>query len=84
MNNMSDTITKWHEMHDNDEPISYQQNAKYIFVFDYDDDNKVFRYDISDLDGSSEVVEAYLIGAGHKLKNCDWMVSKYKNVENGN
>ena len=81
---MSDTITKWHEMHDNNEPIPYHQTAQYVFVFDYDEGNRVFRYDISDLDGSSEVVEAYLNGAGHRLKNCDWMVSKHKNVEDGN
>ena len=71
-------------MHDNNEPIPYHQKAQYVFVFDYDEGNRVFRYDISDLDDNGEVIEAFLTGAGHRLKNCDWMVSKHKNVENGN
>ena len=95
---MSDTITKWHEMQEEqklaknagqyakeiNESQPYHQKAQYVFVFDYDEGNRVFRYDISDLDDNSEVIEAYLTGAGHRLKNCDWMVSKYKNIENGN
>jgi hypothetical protein len=81
---MSDTITKWHEMQEENNQQPYHQKAQYVFVFDYDEGNRVFRYEISGLDDNSEVIEAFLIGAGHRLKNCDWMVSKYKFIENGN
>ena len=79
-------------MHDNDEQIQYHQTEQadydgkqmYVFVFDYDENNKIFRYDISNLKNDSEIVEAFLKGAGHKLKNCDWMVTKHKDFVNGN
>jgi hypothetical protein len=47
-------------------------------------DGKAYRYDVSDLDNDSEVIEAFLHGAGHQLFNCEWMVTKHKDFVNGN
>ena len=80
---MSDTITKWHEMHDNNEPIPYHQTAQWVFIMDFTD-GKAYRYDVSDIAKDSEVIEAFLHGAGHKLSNCEWMVTKNKDFINGN
>jgi hypothetical protein len=61
--------------------------AKYIFLLDFND-GKVYRYDISLLcneDNSwnpdSESCEAFLHGAGHKLSDCEWMVTSEKDIE---
>ena len=88
---MSDTITKWHEMQDeNKEVVHADETAKYIFVLDFTD-VKVYRYSISSLCTEenewmpdSESCEAFLYGAGHKVNNCEWMVTNSKTVENGN
>ena len=46
---MSDTITKWHEMQDeNKEIVHADESVKYIFLLDFTD-GKVYRYDISSL-----------------------------------
>ena len=93
---MSVTITKWHEMEEerklaenaeqynkeiNEKP--YHQTAQWVFIMDYTD-GKAYRYDVSDLANDNEVIEAFLHGAGHKLSNCEWMVTKYKDFVNGN
>ena len=70
-------------MHDNNEPIPYHQKAQWVFIMDYTD-GKAYRYDVSDLADDSEVIEAFLHGAGHKLSNCEWMVTKHKDFINGN
>jgi hypothetical protein len=61
--------------------------AKYIFLLDFND-GKVYRYDISSLcnennswNPDSESCEAFLHGAGHKLSDCEWMVTSEKDIE---
>ena len=63
--------------------------AKYIFLLDFTD-GKVYRYDISSLcneenkwNPNSESCEAFLYGAGHKVNDCEWMVTSTKDVEVG-
>ena len=88
---MSDTITKWHEMQDeNKEVVHADETAKYIFVLDFTD-GKVYRYSISILCTEenewipdSESCEAFLYGAGHKVNDCEWMVTSSKTIEYGN
>ena len=88
---MSDTVTKWHEMQDeNKEIVIADESAKYIFLLDFID-GKVYRYDISSLcnasnqwNPDSESCESFLYGAGHKVNDCEWMVTKSKFVVNGN
>ena len=64
--------------------------AKYIFLLDFTD-GKVYRYDISSLcnasnqwNPDSESCEAFIYGAGHKINDCEWMVTKSKFIVNGN
>ena len=88
---MSDTITAWHDMQDeNKEIIVADESAKYIFLLDFTD-GKVYRYDISSLcndenkwNPDSESCEAFLYGAGHKVSDCEWMVTSEKTFEHGN
>ena len=88
---MSDTIKAWHEMQDkNKEIIVADESAKYIFLLDFTD-GKVYRSDISSLctdenkwNPDSESCEAFLYGAGHKVNDCEWMVTSTKSVEFGN
>jgi hypothetical protein len=88
---MSDTITKWHEMQDeNKEIIVADETAKYVFLLDFND-GKVYRYDISLLCNKengwcpdTESCEAFLYGAGHNVSNCEWMVTSEKTIEYGN
>ena len=71
------------------EAINYvaRDNASYIFVLDFTDGN-VYRYDISILankengwNPDSESCEAFLYGAGHKVNDCEWMVTTTKHIE---
>ena len=96
---MSDTITKWHEMEEerkleeitkHKETVFADERAKYIFLLDFTD-GKVYRYDISSLctdenkwNPDSESCEAFLYGAGHKVNDCEWMVTSSKSIEYGN
>ena len=88
---MSDTIKKWHEMQDkNKEIIVADETAKYIFLLDFTD-GRVYRYDISSLctkenewNPDSESCKSFLYGAGHKVNDCEWMVTKNKTIEYGN
>ena len=88
---MSDTIKAWHEMQDeNKEIIVANESAKYIFLLDFTD-GKVYRYDISSLcneenkwNPDSESCEAFLYGAGHKVSDCEWMVTSTKDITPGN
>jgi len=90
---MSDTITAWHDMQEEQERIREvlrKDVSKYIFVLDFTD-GKVYRYDISSLcdernawNPDSESCEAFLYGAGHKVNDCEWMVTNSKNIEHGN
>jgi hypothetical protein len=95
---MSDSVTKYFE--DNPpvghfgsnakEIITADESAKYIFLLDFND-GKVYRYDISALctdenkwNPDTESCEAFLYGAGHKVNDCEWMVTSNKNIEYGN
>jgi hypothetical protein len=96
---MSDTITKWHEMEEErklaENAEQYMKEiqisrAKYIFLLDFTD-GKVYKYDISSLcnennkwNPDSESCEAFLYGAGHKVNDCEWMVTSEANIEYGN
>jgi len=90
---MSDTITAWHDMQEEQERIREvlrKDVSKYIFLLDFTD-GKVYRYDISSLcdernawNPDSESCEAFLYGAGHKVNDCEWMVTNSKNIEHGN
>jgi hypothetical protein len=94
---MSDTITKWHEMQEEEaltkailDAKDKKYSAKYIFLLDFTD-GKVYRYDISSLcteenkwNPDTESCEAFLYGAGHKVNDCEWMVTNSKSIEYGN
>jgi len=88
---MSDTITKWHEMQEeNKEIIVADETAKYIFLLDFTD-GKVYKYDVSSLcsdknkwNPDSVSCEAFLMGAGHHIGNIEWMVTSEANIEYGN
>jgi len=89
---MSDTITAWHDMQEENKPINHvaKYNAQYIWLLDFTD-GKVYRYDISALGNEqngwnpdSESCEAFLIGAGHSVSSCEWMVTTEKTFEHGN
>ena len=96
---MSDTITAWHEMEEErklaENAEQYMKEiqisrAKFIFLLDFTD-GKVYKYDISSLcnegnkwNPDSESCEAFLYGAGHKVNDCEWMVTTTKNIEYGN
>jgi hypothetical protein len=63
---------------------------KFIFLLDFID-GKVYRYDISSLcdernawNPDHESCEAFLYGAGHSVKDCEWMVTTTKKIEYGN
>ena len=64
-----------------------RDNGQYIFVLDFQE-GKVYRYDISVLGNEKngwnpdhESCEAFLLGAGHYTKNCEWMVTTDAFVE---
>ena len=72
------------------ETITADESAKYIFLLDFTD-GKVYRYDISVLcteenkwNPDTESCEAFLYGAGHKVNDCEWMVTKTNKIEYGN
>lgn len=91
---MSDTVKAWHEMQQEEKDKIRESGdfkpAKYIFLLDFND-GKVYRYDISVLctkenewNPDTESCEAFLYGAGHKLNDCEWMVTNNKGIEFGN
>ena len=72
------------------EIVHADESVKYIFLLDFTD-GKVYRYDISSLctdenkwNPDSESCEAFLYGAGHKVNDCEWMVTSEKTIEYGN
>ena len=74
----------------NKEIMFADERAKYIFLLDFTD-GKVYRYDISVLctdenkwNPDTESCESFLYGAGHKVNDCEWMVTNEKNIEYGN
>jgi hypothetical protein len=91
---MSDSVKAWHEMQEEklvslqaDEAIARElKRVKYIWLLDFVD-GKVYRYDISVLcneenkwNPDHESCEAFLYGAGHSLKDCEWMVTKTSEI----
>ena len=95
---MSDSVKAWHEMQEEKEMdkrpnmvnIVARDNGQYIFLLDFTD-GKVYRYDISALGNEengwnpdSESCEAFLYGAGHKVNDCEWMVTSTKDITPGN
>ena len=95
---MSDSVKAWHEMQEEKEMdkrpnmvnIVARDNGQYIFLLDFTD-GKVYRYDISSLcneenkwNPDSESCEAFLYGAGHKVNDCEWMVTSTKDITPGN
>ena len=91
---MGDTITAWHDMQEENEKKYINRiardNGLYIFVLDFGD-GQVYRYDVSALcnesngwNPDSESCEAFLVGAGHNISNCEWMVTSNKTFEHGN
>ena len=95
---MSDSVTKYFE--DNPpvghfgsnakEIITADDWAKYIFLLDFTD-GKVYRYDISALctkenewNPDTESCESFLYGAGHKVNDCEWMVTDEEFIQRGN
>ena len=89
---MSDSKKAYAEMQEENKPTNYvaRDNASYVFVLDFTDGN-VYRYDISILcneengwNPDSESCEAFLYGAGHKVNDCEWMVTSTKDITPGN
>ena len=87
---MSDSVKKYFDMIEDKEIITADETAKYIFLLDFID-GKVYRYDISGLcneenswNPDTESCEAFLYGAGHKVNDCEWMVTSEKTIEYGN
>ena len=91
---MSDTITAWHDMQEEEQNKLRDELRKdinmYIYLLDFID-GKVYRYDISALcnehnawNPDHESCEAFLYGAGHSLKDCEWMVTNNDKIEYGN
>ena len=94
---MSDSVKAWHEMQEaiakaikNKEIVYADESVKYIWLLDFCD-GKVYRYDISVLcteenkwNPDHESCEAFLYGAGHSLKDCEWMVTNNNKIEYGN
>jgi len=95
---MSDSVKKYFE--DNPpvghfgsnakEIVSANKTAKYIFLLDYID-GKAYRYDISVLcreenkwNPDTESCEQFLELAGHKVNNCEWMVTSEEFIQRGN
>ena len=83
--------SKAYELEHGKEKNNYNEyETKYIFLLDFND-GKVYRYNISSLcndenkwNPDSESCEAFLYGAGHKVHDCEWMVTKNKTIEYGN
>ena len=86
---MGDSVKAYHEMQEENKPTNYvaRDHANYVWVLDFTDGN-VYRYDISILGNEengwnpdSESCEAFLYGAGHKVNDCEWMVTTNRYIE---
>ena len=87
---MGDSVKAYAEMLEEKEKyVNYvaRDNGQYLFLLDFND-GKVYRYDISALGNEqngwnpdSESCEAFLYGAGHKVNDCEWMVTTNGNIE---
>ena len=82
---MGDTITAWHDMQEEQANKAREELRKdisqYIWLLDFND-GKVYRYDIRSLcnekngwSPDTESCESFLYGAGHKVNDCEWMVT---------
>jgi len=54
-----------------------KKGRQYVFVLDYED-GRVYRYDVWLND--SEEIENYLWDMGHKMSNCEWMLTRNKKI----
>ncbi len=87
---MSDTIKAWHEMEEErklaenaeqyNKEINEAQHKDYIWVLDFND-SKVYSYKVPN--GVNDL-ESFIIGAGHKLSNVEWMNTNECTIEYGN
>ena len=85
---MSDSKKAYAEMQEeNKKTIKECPDANYVWVLDFND-GYVYRYDISALGNEengwnpdSESCEAFLYGAGHKVNDCEWMVTHRKDIK---
>ena len=87
---MSDTIKKWYEFVEEhklartteqyNKELNESQHKDYIWVLDFND-SKVYSYKLSN--GVTDL-ESFIIGAGHKLSNVEWMNTNECTVEYGN
>mgnify|MGYP006253262565 CR=1 FL=1 len=87
---MSDSVKKYFDMIEDKEIKTADESAKYIFVLDFND-GKVYRYGIHMLcnkenkwNPDTESCESFLYGAGHKVNDCEWMVTNESKIEYGN
>ena len=97
---MGDSVKKYYEMMEEENPLNKLSGfmgtekgyitAKYVFILDFTD-SKAYRYDISSLctkennwEPDVNTVEAFLFGAGHKMSNCEWMVTENGGIEFAN
>ena len=72
---------------ENKKTIKEWPDSNYVWVLDFND-GYVYRYDISALGNEengwnpdSESCEAFLYGAGHKVNDCEWMVTHRKDIK---
>jgi hypothetical protein len=87
---MGDSVKAYAEMLEEKEKyVNYvaRDNGQYLFLLDFND-GKVYRYDISVLGNEQngwnpdhESCEAFLYGAGHSIKDCEWMVTTNGDIE---
>ena len=97
---MGDSVKKYYEMKEEENPLNKlpgfmgtekgYNTAKYIFLLDFTD-SKAYRYDISVLcreenkwNPDTESCEQFLELAGHKINNCEWMVTSNGSIEFAN
>jgi|TARA_Y100000289_G_scaffold64330_1_gene76055 hypothetical protein len=96
---MSDSVKKYFEDYAPEaghfgnnakEIVHADESVKYIWLLDFCD-GKIYRYDISALctdenkwNPDHESCEAFLYGAGHSVKDCEWMVTNNDKIEYGN
>ena len=86
---MSDSKKAYAEMQEENKKTINRDwpDANYVWVLDFNDGN-VYRYDISALcnkengwNPDSESCEAFLYGAGHKVNDCEWMVTHRRDIK---
>lgn len=54
-------------------------NKGYITILDFEK-GKVFQYELVDSKMQTEQCEQFIEDKGHKIKNCEWMITKTSEV----